>query len=519
MRTMSWPGLDIGSTPGKGYYYEAYNPAGSCLLSAPLHIFESYLTKIGWTPIVDIDLVEVVEYRTDKKSWQSVQSSLSSFLMIMPTLLGFTLSQLLCQRLHLHSTRRFLMEFIVVSLPTVCNMMLSSECNALYVTLVGAYIVYLLWRSGVWSRFPAETTDYSFKLGKRPIVFTLIRATAYLGTGAAILAIDFKHFLVSNGKSRDFGATIMDMGIGLFVVIMGLVSQRSRHLGDIKRLPKVVLPLLVLGSARTLVITMIDYHQDEREYGKHLNAFFTLGFTKLFGSIVSLLAPSDNQLLPVSLGVLGLHELILQLSLSEYVMQSVERIGLLDSNREGLSALPGCIALYLLSIYVAKWYMSQDHLNYVQFCAKLRHMFIFCIIGWLLVFVCAFTCGIARVTFNTGYVIWLISICLSLMLLYAFLFEFALVIARQNTLLIPDTIKRPAQMAQSKPTDLPAFVESLNMNGLTHFMISNFLTGFVNMSLEPMQRSSLQGIFILIAYMLVTGGVVYVLFRKQIRLA
>ncbi|KAH8392576.1 hypothetical protein KR215_012057, partial [Drosophila sulfurigaster] len=487
---------------------------------------------------VDIDLVEVVEYRTDKKSWQSVQSSLSSFLMIMPTLLGFTLSQLLCQRLHLHSTRRFLMEFVVVSLPTVCNMMLSSECNALYVTLVGAYIVYLLWRSGVWSRFPAETTDYSFKLGKRPIVFTLIRATAYLGTGAAILAIDFKHFLVSNGKSRDFGATIMDMGIGLFVVIMGLVSQRSRHLGDIKRLPKVVLPLLVLGLARTLVITMIDYHQDEREYGKHLNAFFTLGFTKLFGSIVSLLAPSDKQLLPLSLGelfcnlnksllnifnfltgVLGLHELILQLSLSEYVMQSVDRLGLLDSNREGLSALPGCIALYLLSIYLAKWYMSQDHLNYVQFCAKLRHMFIFCIIGWLLVFVSAFTCGIARVTFNTGYVIWLFSICLSLMLLYAFLFEFALVIARQNTLLIPDTIKRPAQMAQSKPTDLPAFVESLNMNGLTHFMISNFLTGFVNMSLEPMQRSSLQGIFILVSYMLVTGGVVYVLFRKQIRLA
>ncbi|KAH8271745.1 hypothetical protein KR044_004004, partial [Drosophila immigrans] len=468
---------------------------------------------------VDIDLVEVVKYHTDKKSWHSVQSSVRSFLMVMPTLLGFTLAQLLCQRLHLHSTRRFLMEFLLVSVPTVCNMMLSIECNALYVALVGSYIVCLLWRSGVWTRFPAETTDYSFKLGKRPIVFTLIRATAYVGTGAAILAIDFEHFLVKNGKSRDFGATIMDMGIGMFVVTMGLVSQRSRHLKDIKKLPKIVLPLLVLSLARTLVITMIDYHQDEREYGKHLNAFFTLGFTKLLGSICSLIAPSDRQLLPLSLAVLALHELTLQLGLSEYVMQSVERHGFLDSNREGLSALPGCIALYLLSIYLAKWYTSQDQLNYVQFCAKLRRMLIYCIISWLMVFLCAFTCGIARVTSNTGYVIWLFSICLTLMLLFAFLFEFAVVIARQNTLLIPDTIKRPAQLSQSKPTDLPAFVESLNMNGLTHFMISNFLTGFVNMSLEPKQRSSFEAIVILTSYMLLTGGVVYVLFRKQIRLA
>ncbi|KAH8376992.1 hypothetical protein KR093_002589, partial [Drosophila rubida] len=468
---------------------------------------------------VDIDLVEVVEYRTDKKSWHTMQSSVHSFLMIVPTLMGFTMSQLLCQHLHQQSTRRFLMEFLLVSVPTVYNMMLPSECIMLYVTLVGAYIACMFWRYGVWSRFPAETTDYIFKLGKRPIVFTLIRATAYLGTGAAILGIDFKDFLVNNGKSRDFGATIMDMGIGMFVVTMGLVSKRAQHLSEIKKLLKVVLPLLVLGLGRTLVIDLVDYHQDEREYGKHMNAFFTLGFTKLLGSICSLLVPSDKQLLPLSIVVLVLHELILQLGLSEYVMLSVGRQGFLDSNREGLSALPGCVALYLLSIYLARWYTSKDHLNYVQFWAKLRHMSLYCIIGWALVFVSAFTCGIARVTFNTGYVIWLYSICLTLMLLYAFLFEFALVIARQNKLLIPNTIKRSPQLSQSKPTDLPAFVESLNMNGLTHFMISNFLTGFVNMSMQPMQRSSLQAIFILTSYMLATGSVVYVLFRKQIRIA
>ncbi|KAM8716966.1 hypothetical protein ACLKA7_003782 [Drosophila subpalustris] len=516
---MSWPRLDIGSTTGMGYYYDVYNASDKCVLSAPLHIFQSYLANVAWTPIVDIDLVEVVTYRTDKKSWQSVQSSVRSFLMVMPILLGFTLSQLLCQHLSLHSTRRFFMEFLLIAVPTVCNMRLAAEHNCLYTALVAAYIVFLLWHSGVWARSPVESTNYIYKVGHRPIVFTLIRATAYVGTGAAILAIDFRDFLVNNGKSRDFGATIMDVGIGLFVVTMGLVSHRARHLNDVKRLPKVVLPLLVLGLTRTVVITMINYHQDEREYGKHLNAFFTLGLTKLFGTLCSLLASSDKQLLPLSLGILGLHELILQLGISEYVMLTANRKGFFDSNREGLSALPGCIALYLLSIYLAKWYTSKDHLNFAEFCAKLRHLLVYSIIGWTLVFICAFTCGIARVTFNTGYVIWLFSICVTLMLLYAFLFEFALVSARQNTILIPDSIKSPAQLAQSKSTDLPAFVESLNMNGLTHFMISNFLTGFVNMTLEPKKRSSLESIIILTVYLLSTASVVYALFRKRIRVA
>lgn len=200
-------------------------------------------------------------------------------------------------------------------------------------------------------------------------------------------------------------------------------------------------------------------------------------------------------------------------------MLTADRKGFLDSNREGLSALPGCIALYLLSIYMAKWYMSKDHLNFNQFCDKLRHMLIYSITGWILVSICAFTCGIARVTFNTGYVIWLVSICLTLMLLYAFLFEFALVSARLNTIQIPKSIKSPTQTAQSKSTDLPVFVESLNMNGLTHFMISNLLTGLVNMTLEPKHRSSLESIIILSLYMLATAGVVYVMFRMKIRIA
>ncbi|KAH8409546.1 hypothetical protein KR222_008174, partial [Zaprionus bogoriensis] len=439
---------------------------------------------------------------TNKKSWESLQSSVQSLMVIMPTLLGFALSQALCQHLPLRSTRRFLLEFLLIATPTVCNVTLASDYNAVYCAAAAACLALLLRGKRL-----TPPSDYIFQLGRRPAVFTLLRSTAYVGTGAAILAVDFKYFPFEYHKSRTYGASIMDMGIGLFVVTMGMVSHRTRHWADISRLPKAVLPMLGLGLLRTLVITAIDYHQDEHEYGKHLNAFVILGLTKLLGSLLSLLARSDQQLLPLGLATLALHELALQLGLSQHIMQDPKRVGFLDANREGFSSLPGAIALYLLSIYCAKWYTSRDLLSSAQFRAKLRQLLLCALLGWTLVAIAAYGCGIARVTFNAGYVVWLLSICATLLLIYAFLFEFALV----------DTDR--VRSKTNKSAGLPVLVECLNLNGLTHFMISNVLTGLVNMSLAPEARGPLQCVLILMCYMLLSSGVVYILFRRGIRIA
>lgn len=251
--------------------------------SPPLYVFESYFQR------------EIEKIKTDP--WKTVQDSAQSLLVIIPTVLGFTLAQLLCQHLPLHSTWRFLLEFLVIAAPVVCNITWASEYNGLYCCVV-TFIMFLI----LWPKLAAKPKDYFFQLEKRPIVFTLLRSTAYVGTGVAILAVDFEYFPFEYRKSRTYGASIMDMGIGLFVVTMGMVSHRARNWSDIKGLHKAVIPLLVLGLARTLVITSIDYHQDEHEYGKHLNAFFILGLTKLFGSLLSLLARSDNQLLLLGVG-------------------------------------------------------------------------------------------------------------------------------------------------------------------------------------------------------------------------
>lgn len=196
-------------------------------------------------------------------------------------------------------------------------------------------------------------------------------------------------------------------------------------------------------------------------------------------------------------------------------MDSDSRDGFFTANREGLSSLHGCVALYLLSIYFAKWYISQDHLNYHQLMSKLGNMFLMVTVCWGLVFTSAYITGVARVTFNFGYVTWIFAVAISLILIYAFIFELKLVnLATKKQNSVGDGSK-----LKCTTYSLPTFVESLNMNGLTHFMLSNFLTGVVNMTLDPGKRNGVDCIFILSLYMLICSGVVFLMLRMGIRLA
>lgn len=257
-----------------------------CSLSPPLYVFQSYVER------------KLEIQKDNKELWKSVEEGVHSLKAVMIPLLGFTLASLLCQNLAMHSKRRFLAEFLLAVFPIICNSTWTIDYNDLYCSIVTLLILLLL-----WARHVPRPKGYIFQLDKRPRVFTLVRATTYVGTGVAILAVDFDAFFPSDyRKSRTYGASLMDLGIGLFVVSMGMVSHRARNWTDIKKLYKTVLPLLTLGLIRTIVITAIDYHQDEHEYGVHLNAFFILGLTKLFGSLLSLLAGSDKQLLPLGVG-------------------------------------------------------------------------------------------------------------------------------------------------------------------------------------------------------------------------
>ncbi|XP_037812240.1 uncharacterized protein At4g17910 [Lucilia sericata] len=414
---------------------------------------------------------------------------------------------------------RYILEFILISLPVIVSVNVANNYVEYIVGFSFVLLLFIMWRTKCWQL--AAKRDFEF--GRRPILFTLMRSTINFLTALCILAIDFKSFPKTFRKSRRYGVGLMDVGIGLFVFSMGLVTSRPRKVSDLRKLVFTVGCMLLLGLARTLVITAIDYHQDEHEYGTHLNAFFTLGLTKLCATCFGFLARSNKHLLPLGLVILLSHEAILQCGVWKYVMNpKLERTNFISSNREGLCSLPGFIALYLLSQYLGQWLQAKDVLNFEEIKQKFKKLSLTTLGLWLLVTINIFVIGIARVTCNLGYVSWILAIAVTMCTLYLFVFDIVLDTLKpinednNKVSLTEMTITKSAVSLNSK---IPLVIEAVNYNGLTFFLLANILTGCTNMFLATDEKTDLQSIVILFFYMLITITFIFILFRFKIRIA
>ncbi|KAL7723325.1 hypothetical protein ACLKA6_013528 [Drosophila palustris] len=481
--------------------------------------------------LTPLDTFETTKNHYDKRALESIERGFTSLLVICTTFSGIVLARIATHRLctRVSPTLCFLVEFPLIVLPGVLFVTVAHEYSGLFVGIVAIAFLGLIVVTGSLSRARSRS---HFDLGKRPTVLTIVRALTQLITAICILAIDFESFHRPYRKSRLFGAQLMDTGIGLFVVTMGLVSRRPRNCSDLRRsLLRSALPLILLGFARTLALEIIGYGQDEHEYGRHLNAFFTLGFTKLLGSLFSYLARSDFQLVPLALAVLITHQLGLSVGgISAYVMDDdLARNSFLSANREGLLSLPGFVCIYLMSIYLSRWLVSKTLLSYVEMIRKLIYLGLFSLLCWGLMVGCANAVGISRVTCNMGYVSWMIAIPSTMVWLTMFIFDFIIstVLPLDTTIAIAENLEKgsllnssPKTVAQEKGRGGVFLIcESLNMNGLTFFLLANFLTGGVNIFLSPESRSDFTSVVILLVYMLLATFVVFQMYMKRIRIA
>ncbi|XP_037719868.1 uncharacterized protein At4g17910 [Drosophila subpulchrella] len=455
------------------------------------------------------------------QSWESL-------LLILTTFWCILLARVVTQRLRLHGSPSlcYAVEFALVILPCILLVTVAVD----YSSYIGVVIfVVTLWFLRRSRALELARTRSQFDLGgNRPMALSVLRALTHLITAICILAIDFGSFYRPYRKSRQYGAKLMDTGIGLFVFTMAMVSRRSRHLSDLRRsVTYSAMPLILLGLARTVAILTLGYGQDAHEYGQHLNAFFTLGFTKFLGAMVSLLARRDLHLLPLGLGLLLIHQFGLSfLGISDYVMnEDVERSNLFNANREGLVSLPGFVALYLLSIYVNRWMVASSLLSYSELIRKLRRLFYLVLILWNLFVICAYAIGISRVICNLGYVIWMLAIgCTTL---WASFGAIDLVINsvmpweanpsedQEKGLLTGDS------PAKGRDRSIVPFTinQALNQNGLTFFLVANVLTGGVNIFLKPEDRSNFESVVILLVYMFLGTKMAHELLKRGIRLA
>jgi glucosaminylphosphatidylinositol acyltransferase len=201
---------------------------------------------------------------------------------------------------------------------------------------------------------------------------------------------------------------LMDVGVGLFIFSNGIVAKPSSCAFSKKKFQKLLvssIPLLLLGFSRFLVTKEINYQEHITEYGLHWNFFITLAATKIIGSIFEGFMKTADHIKYSCLMLLMFHETVLQLGLSNYIMdESVVRGNFISANREGIFSIPGYVALYLGSIYVGTILQSEGQellkvRDVFQKTIKLGVVSAFC---WKMIFVCNGMFGVSRRTANMG---------------------------------------------------------------------------------------------------------------------
>ena len=305
--------------------------------------------------------------------------------------------------------------------------------------------------------------------------FTPFRALLMLLTVYCILAVDFELFPSRHMKTESTGHSLMDVGVGAFIVSHG-VSLSYKIVccpySAIRKWLKTSFPLAVCGLIRILLIKGTNYHEHVTEYGVHWNFFFTLSLMPvLFSPMVPLLLTLRGYgCVPVVIAILCLHQYCC--TIYEDYLSSDNRQSLFDMNKEGVVSLPGYLVLFCGGILFGN---------------TLRNS------GYQKLFLLSFFCLITSVVCDS-----LIQPCSR---------KFCNAAYVTSVLFISSFVLSLLAAFPNEDVGCGEFISSLSKYGLQIFLVSNLLTGCVNISIQTLSCSTMVSVVILSLYLFVSTTV------------
>ncbi|KAJ8729131.1 hypothetical protein PYW08_000712 [Mythimna loreyi] len=372
-------------------------------------------------------------------------------------------------------------EYLVIVLPMVIAHTILAE----YIYTLN-FIIFFLLQINLIFYYPSVVKKFMQKNvfhNNRIALISCLRGLTYLITALCILAVDFQDFPRYLAKTERYGYSLMDTGVGLFVVVSGLVHKdlRQQRLKDIiKGNLKMICILVVLGVGRFLSVKQLDYQEHVTEYGVHWNFFFTIAVCKLLSTIV--LYFSDKA---ISLCVLSLvfHEFALYIGLQDWVFGNSPRDSLISANREGISSCLGYVSIYVFGVVIKNILLDKK----VTKCETQIKLLIGTVIMWTLTNVVDIIRPTSRTLANAGYCIYIDTLLITM-----------------TTVLYFVTV-----LVESKDThfQVPVILFHINTNGLSYFLIANLLTGAINLSIRTLLVPSIVTFVILNIYMMVALAV------------
>ncbi|ETO23365.1 hypothetical protein RFI_13818 [Reticulomyxa filosa] len=380
----------------------------------------------------------------------------------------------------------------------------------------------------------------------------MFRGGLMLLTIISILGVDFIIFPRRFAKCETFGFSVMDAGIGLFVIAQGIVSPVVRHQSSATsehNLPS----WRVFVKMFTDVFPFVDYQLHVSEYGVHWNFFFTMCLLSLQSTIVHhfIVFPfqrwypnkSSHLYLIIAILIGAFYQLLLSTPILSYFyilpslhsqhsslsfqyntlwssttsqhynLRSMAQIhgihdltdyilyyprtsssSLINLNREGLFSCIGFASIY----YLGCWLGVHFHRR------RTTKGELFSLMTWLLFTCLAFSActfvahnwvqDISRRLCNLTFIFWIVLITnwtIFLSLLSSFLLCF-------------------------EPLTLLANVINYNQMGI--FLFANILTGLINLFLKTLLATPFVAYSIVGCYALICCVVFVVLYQYQIRL-
>lgn len=284
---------------------------------------------------------------------------------------------------------RIIRDYCLLTVPMLLTITVVVDHNYWSLACVTALLIYVIKSDTHDSDGSVDATDMNImssnnerpeRLTGSTTYLTLFKGANVLVTCLAILAVDFKVFPRRFAKTETFGISLMDAGVGAFIISSAITSRHARGLlattsaeycgkssslnceqltlagsGTILRNISKFQPftmqrfcVLLLGVGRFIVLKVANYQEHVSEYGTHWNFFVTLFFVWTITDIIHAVLPRKF-IGCFAVAVLAVYQaLLLFTPLTDYVFSS-PRTNIISANKEGIVSLLGFVPMFLLT--------------------------------------------------------------------------------------------------------------------------------------------------------------------------
>jgi phosphatidylinositol glycan class W len=508
------------------------------------------------------------DYKASKEAFVSGMTGSTVFHVNMISgvaLSSIALHSALRSRVQAFGSAYFLAEFVILVMPLLLSMTLFAEApGALSLLLLVPMLVLLLLpplERG--TPLPAETRDeVASPNGRsraetpptqslRPLpALTTYRAHMMLMTILSILAVDFPVFPRVLAKCETYGVSLMDIGVGSFVFSQGVVSAipiikdisylQAPILPKLKFVSRKMIPIIVLGILRVVLVKGTEYPEHVTEYGVHWNFFLTLALLPIIEVLLHpIILHIPVALLGLWIGVL--HQFVLSSGGMRDFLLNASRSNIIFANKEGLLSLLGYVSIHVLGLSLGTVILPPSP----SFFRKQQQQFLdgpsphrpskldpsaprqnakiiielmsYSVVWWMLLAFVRLGLEVSRRMANISYVLWVAAYNTSFILGYILL---DMVFFPTRTSKIRDPAdpsgKRLLVEEQGPKSSPPELLEAINKNAFILFLLSNVATGLINLNIQTMFVGDMKAMSLLCAYSMGMCAFAWLCRRKRL---